>query len=341
MKPVSSCRLRRASFPSLAASGVGIRDAARRSRFSSRERTRAEGPVLASPSGVVRLSPDWSSVSSGCRRTSHFSLLAHCAAGAARTAKPARRAKRRSAESREVTKRNGTRTCRPHDEAVRVRKYWPGWVEGASLRLQPNPRDPTRVPQAAGPSSACRQERASTSKAQRSALRCAAVELRPVLGRRGGAGKARRVARMDSGQFAASTGMCCQRTPEPSRVVGRLHRTTDPSGCAFFGLRFFAQTKKGNSRAGRREKRFAILAVAIEKVRRGSRVIRLSSLATAEQSEDEVFATVNPAQGPDPHPYPSPGGRGENRVDPQPRPLSRRERGEGLRTAAQKREARG
>ena len=259
MKPVSSCRLRRAVLPSPAGRGIG-----------------AEGPALVQSSLLRRLhlrvdwlSPDWSSVSSGCRRTSHFSLLAQ----------------------REVTKRNGTRTCRPHDEAVRVRKHWPGWVEGASVHLQPNPRDPSRIPQAAGPSSTCRQERAGESKAPRSAMRCAAVDLCPVLGRR---------------------------TPEPTRAVVQLHRTTDPSGCAFFGLRFFAQTKKGNSRAGRREKRFAILAVAIEKVRRGSRVIRLSRLAKTARLLEAT-----------------------QRSAPHLRALSRRDRGEKLRAAAQKRVARG
>ena len=208
--------------------------------------------------------------------------------------------------------------CRPHDAAVRVRKHWPDWVEGASVHLQPNPRDPSRIPQAAGPSSTCRQERAGESKAPRSAMRCAAVDPCPVLGWPGGFGKARRVARRDSGQFADSTGMCCQRTPEPSRAVVQLHRTTDPSGCAFFGLRFFAQTKKGDSRAGRREERFAILAVAIEKVRRGSRVLRLSRLAKTARL---LGATQRSA--------------------PHPRALSRRDKGEKLRAAAQKRVARG
>ena len=66
----------------------------------------------------------------------------------------------------------------------------------------------------------------SGDSAQRFALR--AVDLHPVSGRRGGFGKARGVARRDSGQFAASTRRCCQRTPEPSRVVVRILRTTYP-----------------------------------------------------------------------------------------------------------------
>ena len=99
---------------------------------------------------------------------------------------------------------------------------------------QPKPRDPSRGPQAADPSITCRQERASTSQTSAAkrrlyaALALRTVDVPTVSGRRDGCGKARKVARMDSGQFAASTGTCCQRTPEPSRVVVRLHRTTDP-----------------------------------------------------------------------------------------------------------------
>ena len=62
------------------------------------------------------------------------------------------------------------------------------------------------------------------------------------------------------GQLAASTGMCCQRTLETSRVVVRLHRTTDPPWAHLWAM--FLCEQKGGSRAGRREKRFANLALA-------------------------------------------------------------------------------
>ena len=58
---------------------------------------------------------------------------------------------------------------------------------------------------------------------------------------------------MDSGQFAVSTGMSCQRTPEPTRVVVRLHRTTDPPR-AHLSVTFLCE-QKGDSPGGSREKR--------------------------------------------------------------------------------------
>ena len=167
---------------------------------------------------------------------------------------------------RKVTKRRGPMACRPHGEAVRVHKRWPGCVEGASLRLQPNPRNPLRVPQAADPSSTCRQERASTSQASAAKRRLYAAQalrafdLHTVSGRRGGAEEARRVARMDSGQFAVSTGMCCQRTPEPACAVVQLHRTTDPPRAHLWPT--FLCEEKGGAAGGSPAKRLTSLATA-------------------------------------------------------------------------------
>ena len=110
----------------------------------------------------------------------------------------------------------------------------------------------------------------SGGRTQRNALH--AVDLHPVSRRRGGAEKARRVARMDSGQFAVSTGTCCQRTPEPTRAVVRLDRTTDPSGCHFSWLLLFGQAKRSDS----------LDAVERKHLLRGRREKRLTNLATAE-----------------------------------------------------------
>ena len=92
--------------------------------------------------------------------------------------------------------------------------------------------------------------------AQRDALR--ALDLYPVSGRRVGGEKARRVARMDSGQFAVSTGTCCQRTPEPSRVVVQLHRTTEPPRAHL--LVTFLCEQKSDSAGGSRNNRLTSLA---------------------------------------------------------------------------------
>ena len=136
---------------------------------------------------------------------------------------------------RNVGQRCVPMTCRSCDEAARLRKHWPGSV-------------------AADPSSTCRQETGGWVKRngiRRNAADNAAVlrafDVHTVSGRRVGGEKARRVARMDSGQFAASTRMCWQRTPEPSRIVVRLHRTTDPSGCHFSWLLLFGQEKRSDS----------------------------------------------------------------------------------------------
>ena len=213
---------------------------------------------------------------------------------------------------RKVTKRCGPMACRPHGEVVRVRKHWPGWVEGASLRLQPNPRDPSRVPQAAFPSSTCRQERAGESQAKASAAErrlyaaraLHAFDLSPISGRRGGAEKARRVARMDSGQFAGSTGMCCQRTPEPACVVVRLHRTTDPLR-AHLLVTFLCEQKSdsaGDSRKKRLTRVASATSLAKSQIKMGSRLRGndemkcLTSLATAEQSKNDNLATASMRQ---------------------------------------------
>ena len=87
-----------------------------------------------------------------------------------------------------------------------------------------------------------------------------AFDLKPVSGRRDGFGKVRRMARRDSGQFAASTWMCCQRTPEPSRVVVRLHRTTDPPRAHLWAT--FLCEQKGGSAGGSPAKRLYRLATA-------------------------------------------------------------------------------
>ena len=95
---------------------------------------------------------------------------------------------------------------------------------------------------------------------------------------------------MDSGQFAASTRMCCQRTPEPSRVVVRLHRTTDPPRAHLWAT--FLCEQKGGSLAGRREKRLANLATANIKSRRACRNKHVTRLASVIQSESDEVATT-------------------------------------------------
>ena len=92
----------------------------------------------------VWLSPDWSSVSPGCRPPPHLS------------------------RRRETWAKDATRWPVAHAAAPR------GYASTGRVRLkahpvpQPKPRDPSRGPRAAFPSSTCRQERAGESKAQRS-----------------------------------------------------------------------------------------------------------------------------------------------------------------------------
>ena len=141
---------------------------------------------------------------------------------------------------------------------------------------QPKPRDPSRGPHAADPSSTCRQERAGGSKeahppqsgglTQRDALR--AVELPPDSGRRGGAAKP---AGWPNGlsQVAAGAGLRIKRTPQPSRVVVRLHRTTDPPRAHLWAM--FLCEQKGGSAGGSPAKRLTSLATAIRRTRRQAR----------------------------------------------------------------------
>ena len=86
-------------------------------------------------------------------------------------------------------------------------------------------------------------------------------DLPPVSGRRAGVEKARRVARMDPGQFAVSTRKCCQRTPEPARAVVRLHRTTDPTRAHLWPT--FLCEQKGRAAGGSPAKRLSSLATVI------------------------------------------------------------------------------
>ena len=63
-----------------------------------------------------------------------------------------------------------------------------------------------------------------------------------------------------NGFGAAGAGMRLQRTPEPARVVVRLHRTTDPPRAHLWAM--FPCEQKGGSLAGRREKRLTSVATA-------------------------------------------------------------------------------
>jgi hypothetical protein len=168
----------------------------------------------------------------------------HCAAGAARTAQPARRAEGRSPESRE-----GQPTLAPCAQSLCSRcasplrgsltvHPWTGielahllWATLRAFPAQPRRerRDPLsahRARQSNSPSSAfgtfsrLAGEGGSTANTKactcRKLLRlgCAgcAVNGAPMQWR-SGAGKARRVGAMDCAQLAASTWMCCQPTP--------------------------------------------------------------------------------------------------------------------------------
>ena len=86
---------------------------------------------------------------------------------------------------------------------------------------------------------------------------------------------------MDSGQFAVSTGMCCQRTPEPSRAVVQLHRTTDPPRAHLWPT--FLCEEKGGSLAGRREKRLPSLATANMRAEEGGRRETLDQTGDSQQ----------------------------------------------------------
>ncbi len=91
----------------------------------------------------------WSSVSPGCRPPPHLSP-------------------RRETWAKDATRWPVARPVKPCGRASTGR---------VRLKAHPVPQPKTRsqrVPQAADPSSTCRQERAGESKAQRSALRCAA-----------------------------------------------------------------------------------------------------------------------------------------------------------------------
>ncbi len=127
----------------------------------------------------------------------------------------------------------------------------------------------------------------SGGSTQRFALR--AFDLPPVSWRRAGAEKARRVARMDSGQLGVSAGMHCRQTPEPACAVVRRHRTTDPPR-AHLLVTFLCEQK--SDWVG------------------GSRTIRLTHLAIAEHSESVEVATMERDARAGPSPRPSPDGRG-------------------------------
>ncbi len=172
---------------------------------------------------------------------------------------------------------------------------------------QPKPRDPSRVPQAADPSSTCRQERACGSKETASAAKrrpYAALALRvfalpTVSGRRGGAEKARRVARMDSGQFGVSAWMRCRQTPEPARAVVRFHRTTAPPRAHLWAT--FLCEQKGGSAGGSPAKRLTRLVKAQKKPK--SKWVP----AYAGMTRSRGGTSAGPS------PQPSPGGEREQR----------------------------
>ena len=145
---------------------------------------------------------------------------------------------------------------------------------------QPKPRDPSRGPQAADPSSTCRQETGGwirsqgiRRKAADNAATLRALDLDPVSERRAGAEKVRRVARRDSDQFGVSAGTHCRQTPKPARAVVRLHRTTDPPRAHLWPT--FLCEEKGRSLAGRREKRLTSLALAIRKRASGENQVKM------------------------------------------------------------------
>ena len=115
---------------------------------------------------------------------------------------------------------------------------------------------------------------------------------------------------MDSGQFAVSTGMCCQRTPEPSRVVVQFHRTTVPPRAHLWAM--FLCDQKGGSAGGSPAKRLTRLTTVDGSASRGSQTIRLTRWVTVNQGEDEIFATMDSWKSGRGSPQPLRGERGSN-----------------------------
>ena len=81
---------------------------------------------------------------------------------------------------------------------------------------------------------------------------------------------------MDSASSLPVLRMRLQRTPEPARVVVRLHRTTDPPRAHLCAM--FPCEQKGGSLAGRRVKRFTNLATANYKEKRSESKIKMADL---------------------------------------------------------------
>ncbi len=123
---------------------------------------------------------------------------------------------------------------------------------------QPKPRDPSRGPQAADPSSTCRQERASESKETATASaagrrttqrRCVLLTLIPFREARWRR-KRPQGGRTDSASSLQVLRMHLQRTPEPARVVVRLHRTTDPPRAHLWAISVRAERWLGGRQPG-------------------------------------------------------------------------------------------
>ncbi len=216
---------------------------------------RPTGQAFLAPAASISLwlSPNWSSVSPGCRPPSHLS---------ART---------------ETWPKDAPVADRSCGEAARLRELAPGFAEGASLHLQRRIHSatlralppPSRLPESGGTSEA--------------ALRSCAVPLthppvpvgkywteKPLAGRamdRVASAAAQDVASAEPGQ--------CSRT-----------RTALPCGRQAIGshlLATFLCEQKGSSLAGRREKRLPSLATANMRAEEGGRRETLDQTGDSQQ----------------------------------------------------------
>ena len=263
-----------------------------------------EGAALAQPFGVAKISS--SLCSPHANLVKRFSRL------------PARESL--FCPHRKVTKRCDPMACRPHGEAVRVRKRWPGSAEGTSCAAAKATRSLAwpasgfsvqHLPTGAG-GWIRRKSNRRESAALLSASRCVPLTYLPI---RGGelAQESPQGGRMDSASSLPVQG-CAFSEPRSqlAQSCGFIARPTRQG--RIFWLLFCASRKVTRCAAARRDagqtlaeagkqkdsaggspaKRLTRLAAANGKARRGSRTIRLTSLATAIPSRMVT-------QGPDLH----------------------------------------
>ena len=154
---------------------------------------------------------------------------------------------------RKVTKRCGPMACRPHVEAVRVRKHWPGSAEVTSCAAAEDAQSISRpaggfsvqyLPTGAG-AWIKRNFNRGEAAALRSALRCVLLSFIPI---RGGevAQESPQGGRMDLASSLQVPRMRLQRTPLPACVVVRLLRTTDPLRRYLWAM-FLCEQKGGSA----------------------------------------------------------------------------------------------